>query len=171
MDPEITDRFGFYAENERVEGILQGFESLEDINNRHLKTVLEYMRRPNTVAEQGMLDGKITLDEHIQAWRKQKRRTSSERSQLDFNDLKAATFNKKLANIDLQLRQIPYSHGFSPEAHRNFTDFQILKKAQVFEVEKMRTIQLMPAAFNMNNKKTGKEVMANTERLELLPNE
>ena len=35
----------------------------------------------------------------------------------------------------------------------------------------MRTIQLMPAAFNMNNKKTGKEVMANAEKFKLIPNE
>ena len=35
----------------------------------------------------------------------------------------------------------------------------------------MRTIQLMPAAFNMNNKKTARDVMANAEALKLLPDE
>ena len=41
----------------------------------------------------------------------------------------------------------------------------------MFVVEKMRTIQLMPAAFNMNNKKTGKEAMANAEKFNLIPSE
>ena len=35
----------------------------------------------------------------------------------------------------------------------------------------MRTIQLMPAAFNMNNKKTGREFMAKAEALNLIPKE
>ena len=38
-------------------------------------------------------------------------------------------------------------------------------------MEKMRTIQLMPAVFNMNNKKTGIEVMALAEKLNLIPDE
>ena len=112
------------------------------------------MRRPEVVLKEGLLDGRITLEEQCKSWKKQKRRTSSERSQLNFNDFKAAVYNKKLATCDM--RQIPYTHGFAPEPHKNFTGFQILKKAQVFEVEKMRTIQLMPTAFNMNNKKIGR---------------
>ena len=156
---------------EGVEGILEGYESLEDIEDHYLKMVLEAMRRPDVITEKGLLTGKITLEEHCNAWKKQRRRTSSERSQLNFNDFKAAAFNKRLALCDMKLRQIPYSHGFAPEPHKNFTDFQILKKAKVYEVEKMRTIQLMPAAFNMNNKKTGKEVMANAEKFKLISNE
>ena len=35
----------------------------------------------------------------------------------------------------------------------------------------MRTIQLMPAAFNMNNKKTGREVVELSEKINLLPDE
>ena len=52
-----------------------------------------------------------------------------------------------------------------------FTDFQILKKSAVYDVEKMRTIQLMPAAFYMNNKKTGRDMMRNAEALGLIPAE
>ena len=158
MDYNITERFGFFAEKEGVEGILGGYESLEDIEDHYLKMVLEAMTRPNVITKEGLLPGEITLEEHYNAWKKQKRRTSSERSQLNFNDFKAAAYNKRLARCDMKLRQIPYTHGFAPESHKNFIDFQILKKAKAFEVEKMRTIQLMPAAFNMNNKKTGKEV-------------
>ena len=44
------------------------------------------------------------------------------------------------------------------------TDVEILKKAGVYDVEKMRTILLMNAEFNMNNKKLGREMMANAER-------
>jgi hypothetical protein len=38
-----------------------------------------------------------------------------------------------------------------------------LKKAGVYDVELMRTIQLMHGEFNMNNKKLGRDVMAFAE--------
>jgi hypothetical protein len=48
------------------------------------------------------------------------------------------------------------------------TDVEILKKAGVFDVELMCTIQLMHAEFNMNIKKLGRDVMVHAERLRAL---
>jgi hypothetical protein len=55
-----------------------------------------------------------------------------------------------MAKIDRLFRQIPYAAGFSRKAYHKIFDFAILKKSGVFDVELMRTIQLMVAAFNMN---------------------
>ena len=76
-----------------------------------------------------------------------------------------------MAKIDCYMRQIPYKHGFASRSNTVFTDFQILKKSAVYDVGKMRTIQLMLAAFNMNNKKTGQDMMRNAEALGLIPAE
>jgi hypothetical protein len=38
-------------------------------------------------------------------------------------------------------------------------DVKILKKMGIYDVELMRTIQLMHAEFNMNNKKLGRDMM------------
>ena len=171
MDTVITEKVGFCAELEIADDILDGTDNLEWVGDKYLKMVLEGMRRPNIVRIRGDISTDITLEEHIAGWKKQKLRTSSERTHLGFPDMKAATASKHLAKLDRNLRQLPYQHGFAMPAYKNFTDFQILKKAAVFEVEKMRTIQLMPAAFNMNNKKTGKEAMRRAETLQLLPDE
>jgi hypothetical protein len=40
---------------------------------------------------------------------------------------------------------------------------EILKKAGVYDIEKMRTIILMNSEFNMNNKKLGRDMMRNAE--------
>ena len=64
-----------------------------------------------------------------------------------------------MAEVDRIFRQLPYRHSISLASSKKFTDLQILKKAAVYDVKKMRTIQLMPAALNMNNKKTGREFM------------
>ena len=42
------------------------------------------------------------------------------------------------------------------------------EKKAVYDVEKMRTIQLIHTSFNRNNKKTGREVMALVEKLNIL---
>ena len=171
MQQEITRLVGFFAEKDFASDILEGTADLSIIQDRYLKLVLEFMRQPKIIQDCGLLSGTISIEEHIKGWKKQKRKTSSERSSLEFNDMKAAALGVKMATIDRNLRQLPYRHGFAPNNHRIFTDFQILKKAAVYDVEKMRTIQLMPAAFNMNNKKTGREIMANAERFNLLPDE
>ena len=57
-----------------------------------------------------------------------------------------------MTEVDRIFRQLAYRHGFSLASSKKITDLQILKKPAVYDVEKMRTIQLMPAAFNMNNK-------------------
>jgi hypothetical protein len=76
-----------------------------------------------------------------------------------------------MSEIDRLLREIPYRQGFSPELYQVITDFEILKKSGVYDVEKMRTIQLFVAQFNMNNKKTGRDVMARAEELGVMPKE
>ena len=62
------------------------------------------------------------------------------------------------------MRSLPQQYGFSPILWQNITDVEILKKAGVYDIEKMRTIQLMHAEFNMNNKVLGKKSMDRAEK-------
>jgi hypothetical protein len=52
----------------------------------------------------------------------------------------AASEDEEMSEIDRLLHQIPNDKGFSPKVYRIITDFEILKKAGVYDVEKMRTI-------------------------------
>ena len=60
-----------------------------------------------------------------------------------------------MAEVDASLRSAAYELGFVPTAYSEMTDFQILKAEGVYMVEKIRTIKLMAAQFNENNKKLG----------------
>ena len=70
-----------------------------------------------------------------------------------------------LSQFDALLRSLPMQYGFTPQAWMYITDVAILKKAGLYDVEKMRTIQLMHAEFNANNKHLGRMVMRNAEEL------
>ena len=54
-------------------------------------------------------------------------------------------------------------YGFVPNSWKRITDLAILKKEGVYDVEKMRTIQLMHAEYNANNKHLGRLVMQQAE--------
>ena len=123
MQQDILNWMGTCAEKEAAEDILKGTSDLSHISDPYLKLVLENMRRPDSVTKHGLIPTVITLEEHRKGWRKQKTRTSSERSQLIFADFKAACENKQLSIIDRNFRQLPYKYGFANLAFSHFTDF------------------------------------------------
>ena len=51
------------------------------------------------------------------------------------------------------------------------TDFQLLKAQGVHRVDKMRTIKLMPAQFNENNKKLSRDMMHHAEEAQMVASE
>ena len=114
--------------------------------------VIDRLRIPQVVKRKRLLPTTITTTEHIQGWKKQKERTASVITELSFSDFKAGSQDKNIAELDCLARAIPYSKDFSPSSYKNVTNYQLLKKDGLYDVEAMRTIQLFSAAFNMNNK-------------------
>jgi hypothetical protein len=88
---------------------------------------------------------------------------SAESSGLTLDHHGAGCEDPLLDETDTSFRQLPHHHGFSPDSWQRITDVEILKKAGVYDVELMRTTQLMNAEFNMTNKKLGRDVMAFAE--------
>ena len=84
-----------------------------------------------------------------------------------FKDHKAAVHHKNASKLDGLSRQLLHQVGFALESYGNIVDHQILKKARILAVEKMRTIQLMVAVFNMNNKRTGRLAMKRAKKAKL----
>jgi hypothetical protein len=76
-----------------------------------------------------------------------------------------------MSEIDRLMREIPYAQVFSPALYQIITDYEILKNSGVYDVEKMRTIQLFIAQFNMNKKKSGRDIMTRAETLGAIPKE
>jgi hypothetical protein len=165
----IVDLVDFAAEKESVQHILDGSFRIPADCNPYLHKFLEAVRQPEAIRRVGPISTVITLKDHIKGWRRQKEHTASVRSELGFADHIEATHHKGMAETERMFRQIPYSVGFSPTAYQKITDFAILKKAGIYDVELMRTIQLMVAGFNMNNKLTGKEAMKSAEQFEVIP--
>jgi hypothetical protein len=89
-------------------------------------------------------------DEHIQAWKRQPDRIASEPHGLSFAHYKSVLKDKYLVHMDMGLRSIPLEVDFIPDDWKTIIDVEILKKAGVLNVDKMRLIQLMRSDFQIN---------------------
>ena len=104
----------------------------------------------------------------MNGWQSRKEGISAELTGPSFSHFKAALKDKTLTEVDTMLRSLSYHHGFSPKAWQRITKVQILKKVGSYHIDKMRTIMLMQAEFNMNNKFIGKIMMQTAEKFGLL---
>ena len=57
------------------------------------------------------------------------------------------------------MAEIPFRTGFSPTRWKQATNVMILKKAGLFDIEKLRTLCLFQSDYNHNNKFLGKHLM------------
>lgn len=129
----------------------------------------------------------VLVDDHINAWKKACEKTTVGPSGLHFGMFKAQADDPELAEIDAILRNIAgmfkaqaddpelaeidailrniaYCTGFVFPRWCQGVDVQILKWSHDFRIEKLRTILLLEADFNMNNKQLGRDLMWKAEQ-------
>ncbi len=112
---------------------------------------------------------RVTLDDHVWFWEKMPETKSSEPHGLHNGHYKVGATSPSISACDAIFRDIPVYTGSSPLAWQSLMNVAIEKKPGEIRVTKMRTIQLMNAEFNANNKKIGKEAMAFAEAHSLIP--
>jgi hypothetical protein len=169
-DPLLSD-LGLLAETEQVQEILQGIYVPPPDTDKYAALLIRELKMPNNVINNPVPQIEVTPEMNRDAWRKQRESVSSDPHGLSFSHYKAAAQDEINNEFDSTMRNLPFKYGFSPDRWRNITDVEILKKAGVYDIEKMRTISLMDAAFNMNNKQLGKDLMKHAEKLNNLARE
>ena len=82
-------------------------------------------------------------------WKKVKEKTAEASSVLGFSHYKTYSEYKDLNEIDTFLCNAPFIIEVLPDQWMTITDPQILKRIGIFNVDKMKCIQLMDPEFNM----------------------
>ena len=103
------------------------------------RLLLQEMKMPDVLRVATPMVSSISVDDHIQGWEKQKEQISSAPEGLHFGHYKAGTLDEDIAEFDAIMRSLPYEHGFAPDGWKGIVDVEILKKAGVYDIEKMRT--------------------------------
>ena len=118
------------------------------------------LRRPAHLRDWPSAMLTITPSEHAQAWRKAREKTSSSPSGLHFGMWKVNATDPLLCELDTIMREIPFRTGYSLHRWRHGIDVELQKEHDNYNIERMRTIVLIEADHNMNNKLLGKRAMA-----------
>ena len=129
---------------------------------------LQQLKRDDNVVELSLQDAQITMAKHKSAWGVAKETTSSGDPLLHFGHCKACALQPYLCEFEAKMRNIPFITGYSPQRWQRVVNVELLKQPDNFNVEKLRTIMLMEAAWNNNNKIIGRELMWHAERQNLL---
>ena len=106
----------------------------------------------------------ITPKEHADAWRKAKEYTLSSLSGLHFGLWKANATHDILCELDTLMRAIPFQTGYALCCWCQGVDMELQKDSNNWNIERLRTIVLIEAAHNLNNKLLGRRVMEHAEK-------
>jgi hypothetical protein len=164
MSEPLLSALGYLANGPAIEDILNGTYIPPDGTNYYVALLLRELKIPDAIQQLPPVKSTVTFADQRHAWKIQKETTAAEPTGLSFSHYKAAATDNILCEFDAILRSLPYQFGFPPQLWQNILDVEILKKAIVFDIEKMRTITLMNAEFNMNNKQLGRDMMRTAEK-------
>ena len=168
MQPDFVRRVGYHGELQGAEEILNGTFIPSPNMDPYSVQFISQLTKPAAVQDQ-QLSKAITTESYRKSWSKMKPNTSCSPSGPSFVDYIAGSRDPQIAAFDATMANIPYASGYTPSAWTQMTDVLIPKKSHSSLVEKLRIIVLFHAMFNMNNKRVGREMVANAERLNQIP--
>ena len=168
LQEPLRSQFGPRNNTENAEKVLSGTYTPPPSTDQYTTAMFSGLKQPEQ-----LLNGspsfkprsRISTDDHVKGWNKASERTSAGMSQIHFGMYKAQAKRRHLADMDAALRSFAYSTGYSFKRWKKGLDVQLLKRSQDFRAEKLRTILLLEADFNMNNKTLGRDAMKSGESL------
>jgi hypothetical protein len=170
MEPMLSD-FGTLGVTDQADAVLDGRYRTPDDLPRWMDTYLNALRMPSRVRWKGLIPDIVTTANHRKYWQRSMESISSEPRGLHNGHYKAGAESELVSQFDAALRNIPYYMGYAPRTWCNITDLAIEKARGVILAHKMRTIQLMAAEYNTNNKQLGRDMMNHAESCKVLPEE
>ena len=168
MQPEFVDRVGYTAELPGADEILAGTFVPHNNMDPYAVQFISELKMQDVVKDQP-LSRAISTASYQASWARMKPNTSSSMSGPSFVDYIAGSRDNKIADFDATMANIPYASGYTPKDWTKMTDVFIPKKSHSALVEKLRIIALFHSMFNMNNKRIGRDMVANAERLGQIP--
>ena len=171
MQTDFVQRVGYLAELPGAEEILNGTFVPDTGMDPYAVQFLSHLKMDPAVRTQPPISKAISTKSYRDSWKKMKPNTSSSPFGPTFVHYIAGSRDQQIAEFDATMANIPYASGYSPEAWINMVDVLIPKKTTSSAIEKLRIIVLFHALFNMNNKRIGRDMVANAERLSQIPRE
>ena len=100
----------------------------------------------------------MSAKEYSQGWKKAKETKSSGGTIIHFGHCKSMAQDKQLSEMEAAFLSIPLRSGYPLQAWHKGVDCTLVKKANSYRVDKLRTIVLFEAEFNFINKAVSRKL-------------
>ncbi len=154
LHPPLSTDLGQCGEGPKVQEVIDGTYQVPPEVDTYTRDYIHQCKQSATCPSTSM---PRTPSDFKDSWKKMDERTSSRH--LHFGHFKAACQRDINIMTHYIMAEIPFRTGYSPDRWRTTTNVMILKKAGLYDVQKLRTIVLYDAAFNHNNKFFGRSMM------------
>jgi hypothetical protein len=166
MNEPLYSDFGYSNDTPATKEVLEGTYQCPPGTDPYATMLITHLKRPEIPPDVHPYQPRtsISIEDHVKGWKKAKKRTAAGYSDLHFGMYKAHLKRPLLTALDTSMRSLAYQTGFCYKRWKKGVDVQLLKRSQDYQAEKLRTIILMEADFNMNNKLLGSDIMKIGER-------
>ena len=165
--PPLSSDFGLLGNGPEADNLLQGNYTPPSSVDPTTAEVLSNLSITDT-PKHTIQPTPITCNELCEGWQRVKERTSSSPSTLHVGHWKAVCSDPATTWVNMVMINIPYISGYSPKRWQHGLNVMIEKIKGNCRVDKLRTILLYEADFNMMNKFIGKKMMQYAENYELI---
>ena len=161
----LLSLLGRFGETAFCDEILNGSAVFPPRTPNFVKDFFQQLKRDNITEEVPI---RISTEDFQEGWGKMKEASSTGKSGIHFGNLITCLEDQRLAQFESSIAQVPFLTGYSPSLWREGTIVMIKKKAGDADVSALRSIVLLEADYNFNNKILGKRAMQRAESSQLL---
>ena len=155
MSHLLHSYLGYLGESNNCYDILNGsFLAPDGIQSYSLR-LFQKLRR---IDQYQQIPVGISKQDYQQGWKKAKETKSSGRVTIHFGHCKTMAKDDQLAEMEAAFLSIPLRSGYPYQYWCKGIDCTLLKKANSYRVDKLRTIVLFEADFNFINKAVSRKL-------------
>ena len=165
----LKSELGWEAQTPAGEQILEGTYQVPEHTNPYSQQLFDQLKAAEIQHE--FEPAQITAEVFSEGWKKMNEQTSAGISGLHFGHLKSCAKDEFLSSFEASIANVPYTTGYSPSTWSTGISIMLHKKEDVDLVNKLRTITLLKADFNFNNKLLGHATIKHAEKNNLLAKE
>lgn len=152
LQQPLREEFGQYGATDNLEKVLRGEYVCPPGTDEFTQLFIEVCKEKDIRTQM-----KRSPSMFKSSWKKMRERTGTH--DLHFGHFMASCSHQHNLLVHYIMAEVPFRTGFSPTRWKCATNVMILKKAGVFDIEKLRTLCLFQSDYNHNNKFLGRAMM------------
>ena len=164
LQSPLKELFRNYGETTATTQVMDGTMKVPENSNKLTQLFIDKCKQSTQSTNMNR-----SVAEYKKSWETMKEKTGSHG--LHFGHFMAACKHQENMMVHFIMAEVPFRTGYAPARWKKATNVMILKRAGLFNIDKLRTICLFQSDFNHNNKHLGRQLMKHSVKNNLFAKE